>query len=141
MSPLLFFFLSLLALLSLACSDQGRAPHGLVYDNPSAFSPAAFDFFHPNTQHPNSQNPCVESDCAPTPLSTFSAAAAVVQATEAHESKLSDTKTTGNRVGASGIAGIVFGFAFAVLLAMGVYYVVITRKSDITQANSVRPDA
>ncbi|XP_042510934.1 uncharacterized protein LOC122086261 [Macadamia integrifolia] len=142
MSTILVFVLSLLTLLSLAYA-QGRAPHGLVYENPTALSPEAFDFFHPNTQQPNSQStPCVESDCAPIPQSaTFSSVSAVAQSTEAHENNLSDTKTTGSRLSAGGIAGIVFGFAFAVLLAMGVYYVAITRRSNITQANSVRPDA
>ncbi|XP_043699769.1 uncharacterized protein LOC122650418 [Telopea speciosissima] len=141
---LLTFFLSLLPfpLLSLVCA-KGRAPHGLVYNNPTAFSPAAYDFFHPNSQSPShsiTHSHCVKSDCAPLPLSTFSSASAIAQSTEAHESNFLDPKTR-SRVGAGGIAGIVFGFMFAVLLAMGVYYVVITRRSNITRANSVRSDA
>ncbi|XP_042521275.1 uncharacterized protein LOC122094737 [Macadamia integrifolia] len=136
MSALLLFFLSLVPpYLSLVC-----AHHGLVYENPKAFSPAAYDFFHPNSQQPS------KNTHSPSPLSTFSSASsAVAQSTEAHESNFPDPKTTaaaaGSRVGAGGIAGIVFGFALVVLLAMGVYYVVITRRSNITRANSVRPDA
>ena len=130
MSPAASFLLFFsLALLSLARA-QGRAPHGLAYENPMAFSPSAFDFFHPNGQKPSTQNPCAASNCSPLPM------AAQVEASLAHQSKASS-----NRVGAGGIAGIVFGFVFAVLLAMGVYYVAVTRRANLTRANSVQPDA
>ncbi|KAF8397687.1 hypothetical protein HHK36_016608 [Tetracentron sinense] len=114
---------------------EGRAPHGLAYLNPRAFSPSAYEFFHPNTSTPDTYVPCAASDCSPLPL------AAVVQATEAHQSQLSTPKTSRSRVGAGGIAAILFSFVFVVLLAMGVYYVVITRRANLTRSNSVKPDA
>ncbi|KAF8396576.1 hypothetical protein HHK36_018200 [Tetracentron sinense] len=126
MATFFLFFLSSLFFFSIARED--RAPHGIAYENPMAFSPSAFEFFHPNI-------PCIESDCAPLPL------VAVLQASQEHGSKLSTPQTSGRRVGAGGVVGIVFGFVCAVLLAMVVYYVGITRRVNMNQANSVRPDA
>lgn len=123
------FFLSL-ALLSLARA-QGRAPHGLAYENPMAFSPSAVEFFHPNAQQAGTQNPCAGSNCSPLPM------AAEVEASVEHQSRGSSTG-----MGAGGVAGIVFGFVFAVLLATGVYYVVVTRRANVARTNSVvQPDA
>ncbi|KAK9280054.1 hypothetical protein L1049_013739 [Liquidambar formosana] len=84
---------------------------------------------------PSTKNSCTESSCSPLPL------AAQVASTRAHESKASTTQSSGSRVGAGGIAGIVLGSVFAVLLAMGVYRVVITRRANTSRANSVQPDA
>lgn len=124
-----FFSLSLLPGIARA---QGRAPHGLAYENPMAFSPSAFDFFHPNGQQ--QQNlPCGTAsniNCSPLPMA----------AQVGHESKES-SRSRHSGVGAAGIAGIVFGFVFAVLLAMGVYYVVVTRRANVTRANSIQPHA
>lgn len=137
MSPMVSFllFFSFLTILAIARA-QDRAPHGVAYENPMALSPSAYDFFHPTTQKNKTTDACHASSCSPLPI-----AAEVVEATPAHESRdLSPRK--GNRVGAGGIAGIVFGLAFAVLLAMGVYYVTITRRANImTRTNSVQPDA
>ncbi|CAK9174380.1 unnamed protein product [Ilex paraguariensis] len=131
MASLLFFWI--LSMLSLTRA-QDRAPHGIAYENPVAFSPSAFDFFHPNTQQPSSENPCGASNCSPLPL------AATVQSSPAHESR-SKPNAGESRMGAGGIAGILFGFVFAVLLAMGVYYVVITRRANMSRTDSVQPDA
>jgi hypothetical protein len=127
MGSFLVFF-SLLTILSVARQD--RAPHGIVYENPIAFTPSAYDFFHPSTQ-----KFCETSNCSPLPV-----AAQVVKATPGHESRdLGSQK--GSRVGAGAIAGIAFGLVFAVLLGMGVYYVVITRRANTSRTNSVQPDA
>ena len=123
-------FFSIALLLSLARA-QGRAPHGLAHESPMAFSPSAFDFFHPNGRQAGSQNRCAESGCSPLPM-----AAQVEAGLGEHQSKSSRSQ-----VGAGGIAGIVFGFVFVVLLAMGVYYVTVTRRANVTRANSVQPDA
>ncbi|KAA0033889.1 uncharacterized protein E5676_scaffold49G00600 [Cucumis melo var. makuwa] len=124
------FCLSSFTFLSVARAD-GRAPHGLVYESPVAFSPMAYDFFHPSTQNPNGKDPCGDSKCSPLPL------AAQVQSTPARESKYSTTiQNSKHRVGAGGILGIVFGITFAVFLAMGVYYVLRTRQANANRAMS-----
>ncbi|KAF7115343.1 hypothetical protein RHSIM_RhsimUnG0058600 [Rhododendron simsii] len=86
---------------------QDRAPHGLAYENPMAFSPSAVDFFHPDPKHPGTQDPCAESNCSPLPL------AATVASNVARESKSRPEERGGNRLGAGGSAGIVFGFVYA----------------------------
>ncbi|MBA0702203.1 hypothetical protein Goari_027411 [Gossypium aridum] len=120
-------FLLILSSLALVSTGRGeeRAPHGIAYESPMAFSPSAYDFFHPKTA-------CVASTCSPLPV------AAQVDGSKALASKVS----SGHGVAAGGVAaGIVFGLAFAVLLAMGVYYVLNTRRVNANRANSVQPDA
>ncbi|KAE8733794.1 hypothetical protein F3Y22_tig00000991pilonHSYRG00202 [Hibiscus syriacus] len=109
---------------------QERAPHGIAYESPMTFSPSAYQFFHPNTE-----NPCSVSDCSPLPV------AAQVDESKALAIKVSSTPDkSGHEMGADGVAGIVFGLGFAVLLAMGVYYVLNTRRSNANGANIVEPD-
>lgn len=136
MTPVATFFLfSSLSLLFVARA-QDRAPHGLVYENPVAFSPSAVEFFHPKTQEPDTKARCAEpSSCSPLPLATQ------VEATQVHESKISTSQKGGSGLSTSGIAGIVFGLAFAAFLAMGAYYVLIKRRANVSQTNSVEPDA
>ncbi|PON76807.1 Transmembrane protein [Parasponia andersonii] len=117
---------------------QGRAPHGLANEYPIVFSPSAYDFFHPTTiqNKPNTDGPCAKTSCSPLPM------AAQVEATgKAQESKIVTHQSDRPSLGAGGIAGIVFGFAFAVLLAMAVYYVVVTRRENTSRAKSAQPDA
>ncbi|MBA0836212.1 hypothetical protein Goarm_008445 [Gossypium armourianum] len=137
MSPLLSFLLhvSCLALLSIA-NGEGRAPHGIAYENPVAFSPSAYEFFHPKAQVPDSKSPCAASSCSPLPI-----AAQMDDGTTALESKVSTQKESGHQLGAGGIVGLVFGLAFAVLLAMGVYYVLNIRRSNANKANYVQSNA
>ncbi|KVI00216.1 uncharacterized protein LOC112520497 [Cynara cardunculus var. scolymus] len=113
---------------------QDRAPHGLAHENPMAFSPSAYDFFHPKVVPPSIQDPCDGSNCAPFPI------AATVQSSLAQESR-SRYEKNGSKVGAGGIAGVIFGFVFVVLLAMGTYYVVITRRTNSRRKNTVLPSA
>ncbi|XAR59754.1 hypothetical protein NMG60_11015709 [Bertholletia excelsa] len=129
-SVLLFSLLSLLSIVR----SQDRAPHGLSYQNPTAFSPSAYEFFHPKTDHSADGDSCAESNCSPWPL------AATVASTLAHESK-STTKVEGDRLGAGGIAGIVVGLVCVLILAMGAYYIVVTRRANLSKTNSVQPDA
>ncbi|KAJ9178125.1 hypothetical protein P3X46_010035 [Hevea brasiliensis] len=130
-----FFLFSVLALL-FAARAQERAPHGLVFESPVAFSPSAVEFFHPKTQEPNTEKPCAgPSACSPLPL------AAEVEYSRTQETKVSSSQKGGSHLGASSIAGIVLGLAFAVLLAMAGFYVFITRKANLNRDNSVQPDA
>ncbi|KAK8550931.1 hypothetical protein V6N13_119432 [Hibiscus sabdariffa] len=123
--------LSSLALLTIA-NSEGRAPHGIAYENPTAFSPSAYEFFHPKTQAPDTKNPCAASNCSPLPI------AAQMDSTKALESEVSAQKESGHRLRAGGIAGLVFGLAFVVLLAMGVYYVLNVRQANAKRANYVQ---
>ncbi|KVI09363.1 uncharacterized protein LOC112529816 [Cynara cardunculus var. scolymus] len=123
MTPRPSLLLVLMLLITTHSRAQGRAPHGLAHEKLVAFSPSAYDFFHPNTQ-PSS----------PLPL------AATVQSSLAHESRAENNKG-GGKVGAGGIAAIIFGFVFALLLAMGVYYVATTRRANLSRNNTVIPAA
>ncbi|VVA90413.1 unnamed protein product [Arabis nemorensis] len=88
---------------------QDRAPHGLAYETPVAFSPSAFDFFHAQPDNPNATlDPCAESGCSPLPV------AAKVQARESEIASMSIGSRSG--IGADGVVGIIFGLAFAVLM-------------------------
>ncbi|KAK9058581.1 hypothetical protein SSX86_023423 [Deinandra increscens subsp. villosa] len=131
----LHVFLSFLTLISFTTTKaQDRAPHGLVYENPMAFSPSAYNFFHPNTNPPTTHGSCGESGCAPLPV------AATVQSSLAEESKPRNERSE-KRVGAGGIAGLIFGFIFVVLLAMGVFYVVTNRRSGSRRESTILPSA
>ncbi|XP_039026432.1 uncharacterized protein LOC120160030 [Hibiscus syriacus] len=133
MNPFASFLLILssLALVSMARA-QDRAPHGIAYESPMSFTPSAYGFFHPNTE-----NPCSASNCSP-PLPV----AAQVDGSKPLAGKVSPTPDkSGRGMGAGGVAAIVSGFAFVVLLGIGVYYVVNTRRASADRANIVQPDA
>ncbi|KAL2328614.1 hypothetical protein Fmac_022041 [Flemingia macrophylla] len=130
MSPGVFFlFLLSLALLFIA-RGQERAPHGLVYESPLAFPPAAYDFFHPNARKSETRGSCTASKCSPLPL------AAQVDATGIYENKASAMQKGGKQIGAGGLAGIIVAVAFVVVLAMGIYYVKVTRQANMSRANN-----
>ncbi|KAG5238078.1 hypothetical protein OIU78_007791 [Salix suchowensis] len=128
------FFLFFFSSLTLVCFTraQGRAPHGLAHEYPVAFSPSAVDFFHPRPQEPNGESPCAaSSSCSPLPLPAQSVVGATDQAR-----KISTSQKGGDhRLRAGGAAGFVLGVAFAVLLTVAVYHLMVTRK-----ANSSRPN-
>ncbi|GMI97008.1 hypothetical protein like AT2G28410 [Hibiscus trionum] len=134
MSPFssLLLILSSLALVSLA-GAQERAPHGIAYESPTAFLPSAYEFFHPKSHDPNNESPCSASNCSPSlPV------AAQVDDSKALGGKVSLTPDkSGHGVGAGGVAGIVLGLAFAVVLAMGAYYVLNNRRANANGANNV----
>ncbi|CAN1253202.1 hypothetical protein LINPERPRIM_LOCUS8256 [Linum perenne] len=106
---------------------QGRAPHGLVYETPIAFSPSAVEFFHPKTWDPTvMMKPCHESSSGCSHLPMVAAQMAVED----------QSKVSSSRVGAGSIVGIVFGVSFVVLLVFGVYYVVRrTRRVSLSKAD------
>ncbi|OVA10140.1 hypothetical protein BVC80_1591g49 [Macleaya cordata] len=137
-----FFFLSLSSFsIAQTTPDQGgRAQHGLVYENSVSFSPSAFEFFHSNSPKPDIAIPCVLSDCVSLPQSSV---LSTDQSLEADGNKLTSGAQVNNksRVGAGGVAAIVFGFVLAVLLAMVAFYVMVTRRANVRRANSVQPAA
>lgn len=128
---LLLVFLTFLTIISFTTTKaQDRAPHGLVYETPMAFSPSAYNFFHPKSNPPSISGSC--DSCAPLPI------AATVQSSLAEESKPRNEKSE-NRVGAGGIVGVLFGFVLVVLLAMGVYYVVTNRRGGSRSESTILP--
>lgn len=137
MSPIGFslLFLLPLTLVSIATSQEERAPHGLVNESPVAFSPSAYDFFHPNARKPETGDECSASKCSPLPE------AAQVEATQIYGNKTMTSQEGRKHMGAGGIVGIVFGVAFVVLLAMGAYYVKVKRHANMSRANTVQPQA
>ncbi|KAE8732988.1 Plasma membrane intrinsic protein 2,4 [Hibiscus syriacus] len=63
---------------------------------------------------------------------------------KAVETKAIPRQKAGHEMGAGGVAAVVFGVAFVVLSAMGVFYVLNTRRAANAMANrpdAVRPDA
>ncbi|KAJ4903157.1 Uncharacterized protein Rs2_17108 [Raphanus sativus] len=110
----LVFLLSFLIITNIALA-QGRAPHGLVYETPVAFSPSAFDFFHAQPENPDvtTLDPCAESSCSPLPV------AAKVQGASAKEQQSEiATMSIGSRsgMGAGGAVMIIFGLVFPMLM-------------------------
>ncbi|CAH2060286.1 unnamed protein product [Thlaspi arvense] len=110
----LIFFLSSLMIITNIVLAQDRAPHGLAYETPVAFSPSAFDFFHAQPKNLDTTlDPCAESNCSPLPV------AAKVQgaSAKAQQSEIA-TMSIGSRsrVGAGCVVGIIFGLVFAVLM-------------------------
>ncbi|KAK4358710.1 hypothetical protein RND71_020939 [Anisodus tanguticus] len=121
---------------------QERAPHGLAYESPVAFSPEAYSFFHPETQKQNTttteslcdnnNNTSESSGCSRFPT------ASSVQSNLAHES-LSPTDEDGDkRMGADGMVGIALGFGFGIVLVFGVYYVVKARKCNVSKSTPLQ---
>ncbi|CAF1831750.1 hypothetical protein Bca4012_030224 [Brassica carinata] len=109
----LVFFLSSLIITNRALA-QDRAPHGLAYETPVAFSPSAFDFFHAKPQNQDATlEPCAESGCSPLPVS-----AKVQGASEKAQQSEIATMSIGFRsgIGAGGVVGIIFGIVFAVVM-------------------------
>ncbi|KAL3518379.1 hypothetical protein ACH5RR_020968 [Cinchona calisaya] len=118
-SLLLFIILSLTTIMR----AQERAPHGLEYQSPMAFSPEVYDFFNPETQAQRSNGPCSSPDCSTLPEATS------LQSAPVHES-------TSKRLGAGKIASIPIGLVFGLLLGLVVYYVVITRQTNAARARA-----
>lgn len=139
MSPFASFLLLLssLAFLVSIGNGQDRAPHGIAHENPMAFSPSAYEFFHPKTRNSDTKNPCATSNCSPLPV------AAEVDSNKELETKALPQQKPGHPLGAGGVVAIVFGLAFVVLSAMGVFCVIKTRRATATtnQPNTVQLDA
>ncbi|KAL5998370.1 hypothetical protein ACLOJK_009310 [Asimina triloba] len=134
------FFFSFLFCLSLAIAQlsesQDPRSHGLGKESPVAFSPEAFEFFHPNSSTSTIHDPCNEPDCTAGPLPSVSGAFADPLAAQVSERAEPGKEANRSGIGAGGIVGIVFGSALVVLLAMGAYYAVVTRRANVDRENS-----
>ncbi|OIT20184.1 hypothetical protein A4A49_59161, partial [Nicotiana attenuata] len=112
-------------------------PHspGLAYVSPVPFSPEAYSFFHTHTQQQNTSNENLcdssESEC-----SEFHITASNMQSNLEYE-KISPPEGGEKRLGGGGMTRIPIGFLFAILLGVGILFVVITRKRNSSNANPV----
>ncbi|KAL7244090.1 hypothetical protein ACSBR1_016343 [Camellia fascicularis] len=131
---LLQYFINWRSQIAIFMEARDRAPHGFAYKNPTAFSPSAFDFFHQNTDNdqPITRYSCAVTICSPLALAT------TVESALAYESKSTGSEMGGRRVGVGAIAGMVFRFVFVVILAMRVYYGVVTRQANLSRSYCVQ---
>ncbi|XP_019166539.1 PREDICTED: uncharacterized protein LOC109162274 [Ipomoea nil] len=118
---------------SIVGAQDLRAPHGLAYETPAgaaadggAVSPEAYAFFNPaaGTGPKNSTAAAAQ----------FPAAAA--SSLESNLARDSVAKTEDGGGGGGGMVGILIGFLFVVVLVLGVFFVVTTRKRNWTKANA-----
>lgn len=130
------FILLVITILITISRAQERSPHGIAYQSPLAISPEAYNFFHPDVQSQGARGPCASSKCSTLPV------AATVQSTPAHENTAT-TEAGRNRLGGSGIATISIGVLSVVLVGIGVYQLVITRRNNAARAKAacqLKPD-
>ncbi|KAL5990665.1 hypothetical protein ACLOJK_011568 [Asimina triloba] len=138
MTPIAVSFFHLFLFLSMAqAQDFETRPrsHGLGEETPLAFSPSAFEFFHPDSPLPTTTD-------SPLPLSmsAFSSTSAepVAKAAQVHETNTRAASKAGGGAGGGpgAVAGIVLGCVLAVLLAMGAYHVSVKRRANISRAKA-----
>ncbi|KAK4356385.1 hypothetical protein RND71_025356 [Anisodus tanguticus] len=121
---------------------QERSPHGLAYESSVAFSPEAYSFFHPENKKQNTttseslcdnnNNTSESSGCSRFPT------ASSVKSNLARESLSPPGEEGDRRMGAGGMIGVALGFGFVIVLAFGVYYVVVTRKRNASKDSPIQ---
>nr|VDC79202.1 unnamed protein product [Brassica rapa] len=135
---LLFFSCSLSLLIRVAIAGS-RPAHGPAYSNPSAFSPEAYDFFHPKSSLPDN-NPPRNSHSLPflSPSPSPSKASNVEADTQGSKVS-SDERISESRreEGRGETVGIVIGISFTALLLMGIYFVIKKRLANLTRTITV----
>ncbi|KAL0735251.1 hypothetical protein Bca4012_011461 [Brassica carinata] len=130
----------------LCVSIAGSRPaHGPAYLNPSAFSPEAYDFFHPKSSLPDNSptrnspsSPLLSPSPSPSPSKTSNVEA------DTQGSKFSSEEHTNESLREEGrgeTVGIVLGVSFAAFLLMGVYFVIKKRRTNITRTIVIQSDA
>lgn len=138
MSLVLFTLICFLPTSIVQAQNSDRSPHGLAQERPMPLSPAAIEFFHPHSSIPPSANaPCIERNCAPAPLPSSSGKRPL--AAQLKERSESMARPDHVEIGAGGVIGIMLGCALLVVMAMGAYYVMVTRKNNMKKAISVQP--
>lgn len=141
----LFLIFTLILTQALALAHAQTSPHGLSYETPIAFSPAAFQFFHPGIIPPHERRRSTYAPAqAPMMLEQAFKGASTGRA-RADEAvgggwlgnKMSDRR----RLAAGGVVGIVVGVGFFVVMVFGVVYVIIKRRQNVKRANGeVKPE-
>ncbi|XP_010443867.1 PREDICTED: uncharacterized protein LOC104726651 isoform X2 [Camelina sativa] len=131
---LLFFFFSCLSLLLCVSNAGSRPVHGPAYTNPSAFSPEAYDFFHPKSSISDHNNnpPKNSPSTSPTPSPSKTS---IVEADSQGSKVSSDEHTTSesrrreDEEGRGETIGVVLGLSFAAFLSLGIYFVIKKRRA------------
>ncbi|CAO2814346.1 unnamed protein product [Amaranthus hypochondriacus] len=108
-------------------ASQDRAPHRLANQSPMAFSPMAYDFFHPN----GNKDPCTFSKCSPFPLAA--------QLHETQEQTTSRPRTHSVGIGAGAVVAAIFAALVIVCLAIGVYNVAKSCQANVNRNKTVQP--
>jgi hypothetical protein len=132
-------------ILTQAIAQAETSPHGLSSETPIAFSPAAFQFFHPGIIPPHEQRRTAYAPAqAPMMLEQAFKGATTgrARADEAVGGGCIANKTLDQRrLAAGGVAGIVAGVGFFVVTVFGFVYVIIKRRQNVKRANGeVKPE-
>ncbi|XP_056846505.1 uncharacterized protein LOC108816418 [Raphanus sativus] len=135
---LLFFFSCLLMLLCVSIAGSRHA-HDPVYLNPSAFSPEAYDFFHPKSSLPDN-NPPRDSPSSPSPSPSPSKTSNVEADTQGSKFSSEEHKSL-REEGRGETLGIVLGVSFAAFILMGAYFVIKKRRANITRTIVIQYNA
>ncbi|KAJ4777454.1 transmembrane protein [Rhynchospora pubera] len=141
MAVLLLFTL----ILTQAIAQAQHTPHGLSYETPIAFSPAAFQFFHPGVILPHERRHSAHAPAqAPMLLEQAFRGATTgrARADEAVGGGWINNKTLDRRrLAPGGVAGIVVGVAFFVVTVFAGVYVIVKRRQNVRRANGeVKPE-
>ncbi|KAF8050744.1 hypothetical protein N665_1893s0011 [Sinapis alba] len=141
---LLFFSCSLSLLICVAIAGS-RPAHGPAYLNPSAFSPEAYDFFHPKSSVPDNNPPRNSHSLpflSPSPSPSLSKAANVEADTQGSKVSSDEHISESRREEGQGeTVGILLGISFAAFILMGLYFVIKKRLANITRTIVIHSDA
>ncbi|KAG2333487.1 hypothetical protein Bca52824_004667 [Brassica carinata] len=130
-----FFSCSLSLLICVAIAGS-RPAHGPAYLNPSAFSPEAYDFFHPKSPVPdnNPQETRILCHFFHLHLHLHHTQGSKVSSDE-HISESRREEGGGETV------GILLGISFAAFILVGLYFVIKKRLANITRTIVIHSDA
>ncbi|KAJ0266629.1 Uncharacterized protein HA466_0005990 [Hirschfeldia incana] len=143
LSHSLLFFFSCLSMLLCVSIAGSRPAHGPVYLNPTAFSPEAYDFFHPKSSLPEN-NPPRNSHSSPALSPSPSPSKTSNVEADTQGSKFSSGEHTNESIREDGrgeTVGIVLGVSFAAFLLMGVYFVIRKRRANLTRTIVIQSNA
>ncbi|KAF8102335.1 hypothetical protein N665_0198s0048, partial [Sinapis alba] len=137
-------FASIIFLVENQQMSRSRPAHGPAYLNPSAFSPEAYDFFHPKSSLPADNIPTRNSPSSPSLSPSPSPSKTSKVEADTQGSKFSSEEHTNESLKEEGrgeTVGIVLGVSFAAFLLMGVYFVIKKRRMNITRTIVIQSDA
>ncbi|WZZ90378.1 hypothetical protein YC2023_118957 [Brassica napus] len=129
------FFFSCLSMLLCLSIGGSRPAHGPAYLNPYAFSPEAYDFFHPQSSLPNNIPPRDSPSSSSLSPSPSPSKTSNVEA-DTQGSKFSSEEHRNESIREEGrgeTVGIVLGVSFAAFILMGAYFVIKKRRANITR--------
>jgi hypothetical protein len=138
-------FLLFTLILTQAVAQAETSPHGLSYETPIAFSPAAFQFFHPGIIPPHERRRSAYAPAQAPMILEQAFKGSTTGRARADEAvgggwignKMSDRR----RLAAGGVVGTVVGVGFFVVAVFGVVYVIIKRRQNVKRANGeVKPE-